>query len=148
MSNLNEPAVLAPIERVRLSAELLTVRAQLESGALSPLEQVRASARALQLRALLGAQPAPAPAPAVKVSGTELGDFPDTPEGKKSLRAAVKAHLEGLRGQMVDCPVLGAKVEIRQRGIKETLAFSGNPKKLKLLHAIPQIIGAATSTLR
>lgn len=146
MSNLNEPAVLAPIERVRLSTELLTVRAQLESGALSPLEQVRASARALQLRALLGAKPAPAPA--VKVSGTELGDFPDTPEGKKSLRAAVKAHLEGLRGQMVDCPVLGAKVEIRQRGIKETLAFSGNPKKLKLLHAIPQIIGAATAAER
>lgn len=79
----------------------------------------------------------------VSVSGLELGEFPDTPEGKKELRAAVKAHLESLRGQMVDCSALGQKVEIRQRGIKESLAFSGNPKKLKLLHAIPQIISAA-----
>lgn len=84
----------------------------------------------------------------VSVSGTELGEFPDTPEGKKELRAAVKAHLESLRGQMVDCPALGQKVEIRQRGIKESLAFSGNPKKLKLLHAIPQIISAATHAER
>lgn len=148
MTDLNQPAGLAPLEQARLSAELLTVRAQLQSGALSPLEQARASARALELRALLGAKGAPAAAPVVVLTGTELGEFPDTPEGKKDLRAAVKAHLEGLRGKMVDCPVLGAKVEIRQRGIKESLAFSGNPKKLKLLHAIPQIITAATEAQR
>ncbi|WP_438281428.1 hypothetical protein [Pseudomonas alabamensis] len=55
----------------------------------------------------------------------------------------MKGHLESLRGQMLDCPALGQKVEIRQREIKESLAFSGNPKKLKLLHVIPQIIAAA-----
>lgn len=81
---------------------------------------------------------------AIELTGTEFGEFPDTPEGKKQLRAAAKAFLEGMRGQLVDCPALGGKVEIRQRGIKETMAFSGNPKKLKLLHAVPQIIGQAT----
>lgn len=80
----------------------------------------------------------------IALTGTEFGEFPDTPEGKKQLRAAAKAFLEGMRGQLVDCPALGGKVEIRQRGIKETMAFSGNPKKLKLLHAVPQIIGQAT----
>ncbi|WP_236167376.1 LPD3 domain-containing protein [Pseudomonas fulva] len=84
----------------------------------------------------------------LELSGTEFGEFPDTPEGKKELRAAAKAFLESIRGQMVDCPVLGGKVEIRQRGIKETMAFSGNPKKLKLLHAVPQIIRQATAAER
>lgn len=79
----------------------------------------------------------------VALTGNEFGEFPDTPEGKKALRAAAKAYLEGMRGQMVDCPALGEKVEIRQRGIKETIAFSGNPKKLRLLHAIPKIITSA-----
>ncbi|MGE8046050.1 hypothetical protein ACQKO6_17840 [Pseudomonas monteilii] len=142
MTDSNQPPSLAPIEQTRLVAELLDLRERLRAGALSPLEQARASARALQLRVLLGARAEPASA-GVAVSGNELGDFPDTPEGKKELRAAVKAHLESLRGQMVDCPALGQKVEIRQRGIKESLAFSGNPKKLKLLHAIPQIISTA-----
>lgn len=142
MTDLNQSAGLAALAQARLSAELLEVRAQLTGGKLSPLDQVKASTRALELRALLGAKPALAPV--VTVTGTELGEFPDTAEGKKELRAAVKAHLEGLRGQMVDCPALGGQVEIRQRGIKESLAFSGNPKKLKLLHAIPQIIKAAT----
>ncbi|WP_219097725.1 hypothetical protein [Pseudomonas sp. UMAB-40] len=39
---------------MRFSAELLTVRANLEAGKLSPIEQVRASARGLELRGLLG----------------------------------------------------------------------------------------------
>lgn len=88
-----------------------------------------------------GAQP-------IELTGGEFGDFPDTPEGKKALRAAAKAYLEGMRGQLVDCPALGGKVEIRQRGIKETMAFSGNPKKLKLLHAVPQIIAGAKTAER
>ncbi len=80
----------------------------------------------------------------IALTGTEFGEFPDTPEGKKQLRAAAKTFLEGMRGQLVDCPALGGKVEIRQRGIKETMAFSGNPKKLKLVRAVPQIIASAT----
>lgn len=62
-------AALSSIERVRLSAELLTVRAQLESGALAPLAQVRASARALEIRSILLHSPAPAAVPAEPVPG-------------------------------------------------------------------------------
>ena len=137
---------------MRLSAELLTVRNRLTANDVSPLERVRLAARGLEIRALLGAsaqpQPEPAGATSIALTGKEFGEFPDTPEGKKELRAAAKTYLEGMRGQMVNCPVLGAKVEIRQRGIKETLAFSGNPKKLKLMHAIPQIIATATAAVR
>jgi protein-L-isoaspartate O-methyltransferase len=137
---------------MRLSAELLTVRDRLTANDVSPLERVRLAARGLEIRALLGdstpPQREPVDAPAIALTGNEFGEFPDTPEGKKELRAAAKAYLEGMRGQMVNCPVLGAKVEIRQRGIKETLAFSGNPKKLKLMHAIPQIIATATAAVR
>jgi hypothetical protein len=85
------------------------------------------------------------PKPPIELTGTEFGEFPDTPEGKKALRGAAEAYLKAMRGQMVNCPVLGAQVEIRQRGIKETLAFSGNPKKIKLLHAVPQILASATA---
>ncbi|BAW27450.1 methyltransferase domain-containing protein [Pseudomonas putida] len=60
-------AALSSIERVRLSAELLTVRAQLESGALAPLAQVQASARALEIRSILLQSPAPAAVPAAPV---------------------------------------------------------------------------------
>lgn len=45
---------LNALELMRYSAELLTVRANLEAGKLSPIEQVRASARGLELRGLLG----------------------------------------------------------------------------------------------
>lgn len=63
------PSALSSIERVRLSAELLTVRAQLESGALAPLAQVQASARALEIRSILLHSPAPAAVPAEPVPG-------------------------------------------------------------------------------
>lgn len=48
------PSHLNALELMRFSAELLTVRANLEAGKLSPIEQVRASARGLELRGLLG----------------------------------------------------------------------------------------------
>lgn len=83
------------------------------------------------------------------LTGKELGDFPDTEEGKKALRAAAKAEFEKLLGQWVDCPALNAlegqntKVEIRKRGIKEFFAFSADKRKLKLASAISQIIKTA-----
>ncbi|WP_122760516.1 methyltransferase domain-containing protein [Pseudomonas viridiflava] len=148
MTDLSQTGTLSPIDRARLSGELLQIRNDLAAGTLSAIDKARASARAIQIRAVLGAAPAVASTnaeqtPPVALTGNEFGEFPDTPEGKKDLRAAAKAYLEGMRGQMVDCPALGEKVEIRQRGIKETIAFSGNPKKLRLLHAIPKIITSA-----
>jgi len=79
----------------------------------------------------------------VIINGTELGEFPDTPEGLKALRAAARQHLLDMRGEMIDCPAIGGQVEIRKRGIKETMAFSGNPKKLKLIPAIKSLIRSA-----
>ena len=85
----------------------------------------------------------------ITLTGKELGDFPDTAEGKKALRQAAKAEFEKLLGQWVDCPALGgvegdnAKVEIRKRGIKEFMAFSGDPRKLKLVASIADIIKTA-----
>lgn len=83
------------------------------------------------------------------LTGSELGEFPDTPEGKKELRAAAKLEFEKLLGQWVDCPALdavegeGTKVEIRKRGLKEFMAFSGDTRKLKLVAAIANIIKTA-----
>lgn len=59
MTDLSRGKVLPPLERARLSAELLQVRQQLAGGALNPLEKVRASARGLELRQLLGARTDP-----------------------------------------------------------------------------------------
>lgn len=118
------------VTAARRLAVMPEIDAPTEAGPAAQIPQQQADAKLLEL------------------SGTEFGEFPDTPEGKKELRAAAKAFLESIRGQMVDCPVLGGKVEIRQRGIKETMAFSGNPKKLKLLHAVPQIIRQATAAER
>ena len=82
--------------------------------------------------------------PKIELTGKELGDFPDTEEGKKELRKAAKSFLMGMRGEQVDCPILGMPVEIRKRGVDETIAFSANPKKLKLIPAIKSIIKTAS----
>ena len=76
----------------------------------------------------------------IVLTGKELGDFPDTAEGKKQLRAAAKAAFEKLLGDWVDCPALGGQVEIRKSGIKKTMSLSGNPKKLKGIAYIAEII--------
>lgn len=86
----------------------------------------------------------------LELKGDELGEFEDTPEGKKQLRAAAKDEFNKLRGQWIDCPSLSAtegenaKIEIRKRGIKEFMAFSGDSRKLKLVAKIADIIRTAT----
>lgn len=90
-------------------------------------------------------------APAVVLTGKELGDFPDTEEGKKALREAAISRLEVMRDEMnadpgkgMDCPILGAKVYLRGRGIRELKRFGANPVKLKLVAGIRALIGAAS----
>jgi hypothetical protein len=80
----------------------------------------------------------------IVLTGKELGEFPDTNEGKKALRNAAKEFVAQFRGEMVNCPALGGKVEIRQRGIKEMFAFSGDSRKLKIIPAIKALIESAT----
>lgn len=86
----------------------------------------------------------------LELKGNELGEFEDTPEGKKQLRVAAKNEFNKLRGQWIACPSLSAtegenaKIEIRKRGIKEFMAFSGDSRKLKLVAKIAEIIKTAT----
>lgn len=86
----------------------------------------------------------------LELKGNELGEFEESSEGKKQLRAAAKDEFNKLRGQWIDCPSLSAaegenaKIEIRKRGIKEFMAFSGDSRKLKLVAKIAEIIKTAT----
>ena len=56
MTDLTQAGILPSIERARLSAELLGIRAQLQGESFSPIERVRASATALDIRRRLGAE--------------------------------------------------------------------------------------------
>ncbi|MDD3609297.1 MAG: hypothetical protein PHI49_06065 [Halothiobacillaceae bacterium] len=76
----------------------------------------------------------------VQIASNELGEFPDTDEGKRSLRNAVRERLMAMRGEWVDCPALGAKVEIRRRGIDKALGASADARKLKLMPHIKSLI--------
>jgi len=84
-----------------------------------------------------------APIANVTLTGDELGQFEDTPEGAKALREAAKAHFTAMLGQWVPCPALGGDVELRKSGMKKVLSLSGDKRKLKLIPAIKQMIGAA-----
>lgn len=53
--------ILNPLEKTRLSARLLQLRALLQAGTLAPLEKARASAEAIAIRTKLGAAVVPAP---------------------------------------------------------------------------------------
>ena len=153
----NEPSALAPLEQLRVAAELLDLRAQLDAGGLKPLPQARAAWRAKQLFAKLGGVVAPHLADKtaqkpddqeIEVTGNEFGDFPDTEDGLKALRAAVQVWLEDKleAGVFYTCPALGP-IEIRNRGIKEAVSNSPFPEKLKLIGALRQIIESATSAI-
>lgn len=80
---------------------------------------------------------------AIVLTGKELGDFPDTPEGKKALRKAAIDMLLKLRGDWVDCPALNAQVEIRKRGVNKIRSTSADPLKLKVIPAIREILASA-----
>jgi len=86
----------------------------------------------------------------VELTGKELGDFPDTPEGLIGLREAARAHFEAKRGKWVKCPAMPKdangnvrEVEIRQRGIDEFIRYSAKPEKLKLAAKVEEIIETA-----
>jgi len=120
------------------------IAAEVDAAALA--ETARRKEAIAQAAAEEAAKSAAQPA-TVTVTGNELGEFPDTEDGKKSLRAAAKDFLVAMRGEWVDCPILGKQVEIRQRGIKETIAFSADPRKLKIIPAIKTIISTAIASI-
>jgi len=79
---------------------------------------------------------------AIELSGNELGDFPDTEEGKKALRDAAKGRLETIVGTWVPCPALGGDVEIRKSGVKKFISTSADARKLRLVAVLDRIIGS------
>ncbi len=75
---------LSPIEKTRLSAQLLRLRAQLASGTLKPLEKARVSAEALSIRQKLGAASAALPQVDAETAAEQtvddgLSDDPNSP---------------------------------------------------------------------
>ena len=79
----------------------------------------------------------------IVLTGKELGDFPDTPEGKKALREAAKVELVALRGKSIYCPALKNDVDISREGVNKITSFSGDIRKLKIVAAIQKLISVS-----
>lgn len=85
----------------------------------------------------------------VELSGNELGSFDETKKGLIDLRNKAKDVFNSIAGSWIDCPALeddegeNAKVEIRKRGIKKFISHSADPRKLKLVAKIEDIIATA-----
>lgn len=84
-----------------------------------------------------------APAVVAELTGRELGEFADTPEGRDALRAAAKAVFAELRLTTVFNAALNANIGFVREGIRKALSFSADPRKLKLIPALPKILAAA-----
>ncbi|WP_321946584.1 hypothetical protein [Paraburkholderia sp. J10-1] len=132
-----------PLRAIELSAELLAKTGALDAvGDDDPIGAVSLSEEIITIIRELEADAPPAAVPGVVVNGSDLGDFPDSPEGKVALRAAAKAAYELMLGQWVPCPALGGDVELRKQGMKKTLSMSGDVRKLKLIPMIKELITA------
>lgn len=81
----------------------------------------------------------------IELTGKELGDFADTPDGKKAMRAAATATYDSLiqDGAWVRCPALNADVELRTKGRKKMISSSADTRKLKVVPKLKEIIATA-----
>lgn len=81
--------------------------------------------------------------PVAELTGDELGSFADTPEGLDGLRGAAYAYLmDDLRSMGgIFSPALDADVFVRREGAKKMRSLGADPRKLRIVKAIPQIIG-------
>jgi hypothetical protein len=71
----------------------------------------------------------------IVLNGTELGDFPETPEGYKALQQAASVHAKSLLGKCAFNPALNADIYVRQSGIKKLTRLGSSRLKLKLIPA-------------
>lgn len=85
----------------------------------------------------------------VELTGKELGDFPDTPEGKKALREAAVGYYdrELIGGGGVLNIALGKLVEFDAEGRNKIESFSADPRKLHMIHAMRSIVANGKPTL-
>ena len=85
-----------------------------------------------------GVQPA-----TVDITGDEFGAFSDDKAGVTSMRAVARAAYEAMLGQTVRCPALGADVVLRRSGLNKVMSMSADPRKLKILAKIKDVIASS-----
>lgn len=79
--------------------------------------------------------------PEIELTGKELGDFDDTKEGKDALRSSAMAFFEkNLLGNKVFNVALNNFVEFDNTGMKKVKSFSSDPRKLKLVNSLKDIV--------
>lgn len=137
---------ISALERIKLSA-MLPAEIETLAGS-SPMQRVLIAGRIAAILEQLG-QEAPASIPPIELSGNEFGEFPDTPEGATDRRTAAWNHyLEQLvPSGGVYCQALQVKVEFNKTGAKKAISFSGDPRKVKLIAGLPEIIATGRKTL-
>lgn len=128
MTDLNQPGVLSPIDRARLSAELLKLRDSLAGTGLSPIARVQASAQALAIRGQLGA--------AVPVS-----------EGQAAFEKARQFYQENLKGQLIQSVV--GPVSVNSTGWKKSKqGMKSDVLKARLIEHVRDILQTGTAGQR
>jgi hypothetical protein len=130
MTDMSQGGPVSPIERARLSAELLQVRASLAGTALTPIERVRASARGLAIRAQLGQQ--------VK---------PDAEAGQAAFEAARQFYQDNLKGQLINSVV--GPVRVNSAGWKKSKqGMKSDLLKARLIEHVREILESGTAGQR
>lgn len=119
---------MSPIDRARLSAELLKLRDSLAGTGLSPIARVQASARALAIRGQLGA-----PAP--------------LSEGQAAFEKARQFYQENLKGQLIQSVV--GPVSVNSTGWKKSKqGMKADVLKAKLIEHVREILETGTAGQR
>jgi len=128
MTNLNQPGALSPIDRARLSAELLKLRDSLAGTGLSPIARVQASARALAIRGQLGA--------VAPIS-----------EGQAAFEKAREFYQENLKGQLIQSVV--GPVSVNSTGWKKSKqGMKSDVLKARLIEHVREILETGTAGQR
>ena len=136
---------ISPLERIKLSA-LLPVEIEALTGS-SPMQRVQIAGRIAAILEQLG-QDSPAAIPPIELSGNEFGEFPDTPEGAAQRREAALDHYmqQLVPSNGVFCQALNVKVQFNRTGAQKAISFGGDPRKVKLIAALPEIIATGRKT--
>ena len=156
---------ISAIEKVRLIKQLRDLRVEVSglgagpAAAVKKLKIVKAMRDVREKLGLSAAKADPMPpaepvsqassadVPDVILAGNELGEFPDTEDGKKAMRQAAASVYEKLidGNAWVDCPALGqdAKVELRTQGKKKAISQSADVRKLKIIPKLRELIKAS-----
>lgn len=132
-----------PLKRARLSSQLGAAVTELLSTK-APIQRARLAKSVNDLLSQLTEVGLPVQdVLPIELTGMELGDFPETPDGVKALRAVAIDAFEAMLGDWVPCPALGMDVELRRSGLKKVKSTSADPRKLKIIPVLKKLIGSA-----